>query len=89
MKFGLKDFQRDAVHSLLNKIDEMQDTYEKHGSLSAVPLTSPTGSGKTVIAAAVVEGLFFGNDVYAGDPKRVIFTGSNATYNIKNVKFFC
>ena len=89
MKFGLKDFQKDAVHSLLKKIDEMQDTYEKHGSLSAVPLTSPTGSGKTVIAAAVVEGLFFGNDVYEGDPKAtILWLSDSPSLNEQTLKRF-
>ena len=72
MKYRLRDFQKDAADSLLKKIDSMRRSYDTDGSLSAVALTAPTGSGKTVISAAVIEGLFYGNDIYAGDDRAVI-----------------
>lgn len=72
MKYELFDFQTRAVADLLKKMESMKNSYETDGSLSAVALTAPTGSGKTVISAAVAEGLFFGNDTYAGDDRAVI-----------------
>ena len=72
MKYQLFDFQKAAVSDLLKKMESMQRSYEADGSLSAVSLTAPTGSGKTVICAAAAEGLFFGNDTYAGDPRALI-----------------
>ena len=58
MKYGLIDFQKDAVTELLKKMESMRRSYDADGSLSAVSLTAPTGAGKTVISAAVAEGLF-------------------------------
>ena len=72
MKYDLFDFQKEAVNNLLKKMDSMQRTYAEDGSLSAVSLTAPTGAGKTVISAAVAEGLFYSNDVFPGDDRAVI-----------------
>ena len=55
MKYRLRDFQKEAADSLLKKIDSMRRSYDADGSLSAVALTAPTGSGKTVISVAVME----------------------------------
>ena len=41
-------------------MDSMQHTCAEDGSLSASSLTAHTGAGKTVILAAVTEGLFYG-----------------------------
>lgn len=35
MKYGLHDFQKDAVKSLLLKMDSMRRAYDSDGSLSA------------------------------------------------------
>lgn len=89
MKYDLFDFQREAVNSLLKKMDVMQSDYEMHGSLSAVALTAPTGAGKTVIAAAVTEGLFYGNDVYGGDSRAVVLWLSDSpSLNDQTLKRF-
>lgn len=89
MKYDLFDFQRTAVNSLLKKMDVMQSDYEMHGSLSAVALTAPTGAGKTVIAAAVTEGLFYGNEVYGGDSRAVVLWLSDSpSLNDQTLKRF-
>lgn len=89
MKYGLCDFQKEAVKSLLRKMDVMQSDYETHGSLSAVSLTAPTGTGKTVIAAAVIEGLFYGNEVYSGDSRAVVLWLSDSpSLNDQTMKRF-
>ena len=62
MRVALKDFQADAVVKLHDRLDLMRAVYESHGVLSSVCLSSVTGSGKTVMCAAVIEALFFGND---------------------------
>ena len=67
MKCSLIGFQENAAGELLRKMQSMRRSYEADGSLSAVSLTAPTGSGKTVIAAAVIEGLLCGNDQFPGD----------------------
>lgn len=62
MRVELKDFQTKAVEELMNRINGMRVSYETANLKSSVCLSSPTGSGKTVISAAVIEALFFGND---------------------------
>ena len=62
MRVELKDFQARAVATLANKLQSMRRRYEQDGELSSVCLASPTGSGKTVMCAATIEALFFGDD---------------------------
>ena len=62
MRVELKDFQAGAVTTLANKLQSMRRRYEQDGELSSVCLASPTGSGKTVMCAATIEALFFGDD---------------------------
>lgn len=61
MKFELKDYQADAVIEVLEHLDTARLLASK-GKASSVALTAPTGAGKTVMAAAVIETLFYGND---------------------------
>ena len=89
MKYRLQDFQKTAVSSLLKKIDSMRSNYDNDGSLSAVSLTAPTGAGKTVISAAVIEGLFYGNDDYAGDDRAVVlWLTDSPSLNEQTIKRF-
>lgn len=62
MRVELKDFQAGAVATLANKLQSMRRRYEQDGELSSICLASPTGSGKTVMCAAMIEALFFGDD---------------------------
>lgn len=89
MKYDLFDFQKKAVDELLKKMESMRHSYETDGSLSAVSLTAPTGAGKTVISAAIAEGLFYGNDTYAGDDRAVILWLSDSpSLNEQTMKRF-
>jgi hypothetical protein len=89
MKYGLIDFQKDAVTELLKKIESMRRSYDADGSLSAVSLTAPTGAGKTVISAAVAEGLFYGNDTYAGDDRAaILWLSDSPSLNEQTMKRF-
>ncbi len=70
MRYTLKDYQADAVADVLHRLARAKDSYERHGALSQFSLAATTGAGKTVMAAAVIEALFFGSDEFdfAADP---------------------
>ena len=62
MRVKLKEFQNEASGKLLANIGKMFRRYVEDGELSSTCLQAPTGSGKTVISADVIETLFFGSD---------------------------
>jgi type III restriction enzyme len=62
VKFTLKDYQADAVASVLERLEEGRTTYSRDGIETSFSLTATTGAGKTVIAAAAIEALFYGYD---------------------------
>ncbi|OBJ98402.1 type III restriction endonuclease subunit R [Mycolicibacterium fortuitum] len=68
MKFTLKDYQEDAVDDVLNRLERARAAWERDGKESSVALTAPTGAGKTVMAAAVIEALFYGSEKFDFDP---------------------
>ena len=89
MRYELFDFQKEAVNKLLKSMGSMQRNYSADGTLSAVSLIAPTGAGKTVIAAAVAEGLFCGNDAFPGDTHAVILWLSDSpSLNEQTMKRF-
>ncbi len=67
MKIQLKEFQVDAVNQLIDQLDSAR--YEASRSRAqAVSVAAPTGSGKTVVATAVIERIFEGDQDHPGDP---------------------
>ena len=73
MKLELKDFQVTAVDHLLGRLRAAVRDFEESGDKQALSLSAPTGAGKTVIAAAVLERLFEGDsDEPGGDPDAVV-----------------
>lgn len=64
MRYTLKDYQAEAVRDVLKNLDLARDMYHRYGALSQFSLTATTGAGKTVMAAAVIEALFFGSDEF-------------------------
>lgn len=67
MKFTLKDYQDDAVRDILKQLRKGGRRWHGEGERSAFSLTAPTGAGKTVMVAAVLEALFHGEDLYDVD----------------------
>lgn len=72
MKFTLEEFQTNAVDGLLKSIAKARREYAEDGERTAVGLTAPTGAGKTVIATAVLEGLYLGTDTRDPDPNLTV-----------------
>lgn len=68
MKFTLKDYQDEAVAEVLNLFKKAKKRWHDEKEKNAFSLTATTGAGKTVMAAAVFEALFFGSDDYEFEP---------------------
>lgn len=61
MRFELRDYQRDAALEILNRLRRGRRDWREEGERSSFALSAITGSGKTVIATAVIEALLFGS----------------------------
>lgn len=61
MRFTLKDYQRDAVVQTLDNLRRARKFYQSEGMETSFALTATTGAGKTVMAAAAIEALFYGD----------------------------
>ncbi|MEO8008103.1 MAG: DEAD/DEAH box helicase family protein, partial [Betaproteobacteria bacterium] len=74
MKFTLKDYQDEAVRDVLINLVKARKRWREDGDKQAFSLTAATGAGKTVMAAAVFEALFHGDDNYEfdADPGAVV-----------------
>ncbi|MBS0210774.1 MAG: DEAD/DEAH box helicase family protein [Planctomycetes bacterium] len=70
MKFTLKDYQDEAVRDVLGHLKKARKRWREEGDRHAFSLTAATGAGKTVMAAAVFEALFHGDDGYDFDRDR-------------------
>lgn len=64
MKFKLRGYQAKAKRQILEDIRDGFSRYKNSDGdrVTAVQLTAPTGSGKTVIASAVIESALFGSE---------------------------
>jgi type III restriction enzyme len=74
VRFTLKDYQTDAVSKILTTLGYAREDWHGRDRRTAFALSSTTGSGKTVIAATVIEALLHGSDEYdvEADPSAVI-----------------
>ena len=68
MKFTLKSYQRTALEDMLAALDCAKTIYDRESIPTSVSLSATTGAGKTVIAAAVIESLLYGNDDFDFEP---------------------
>ena len=59
MKFDLKEFQVTAARSIIEELAEGRGAVER-GKLQAAVLSAPTGSGKTITVAAVIDWMLGG-----------------------------
>lgn len=70
MKVDLKPFQEIASRTVLDELAEARMSVAK-GKLQAVVLSAPTGSGKTITVAAVIDQTFGGGDGIPARPETV------------------
>lgn len=68
MRFTLKDYQTDAVREILTTLGYAREDWHGRQRRTAFALSSTTGSGKTVIAATVIEALLHGSDEFDVEP---------------------
>src|ERR1700730_3996874 len=67
MKYELNDFQIISALAILDELHEARTSASK-GKLQAVVLSAPTGSGKTITVAAVIDWTFGGADGISARP---------------------
>jgi type III restriction enzyme len=67
MNVNLKDFQSEYVVELQEKLDIVRGIAAKQQP-AATLLNAPTGSGKTLMATALIEGLLNGTETSPGEP---------------------
>lgn len=72
MKAELFPFQKRALGELRMKSAEAIFRYGRTHSNQVVSFTAPTGAGKTIIMAALIESIFFGDEVYPEQPEAII-----------------
>lgn len=74
MRYELRDYQRDAAIEILKRLRRGRRDWQDEGERSSFALSAITGSGKTVIATAVIEALLFGStDLDTDADPRVAF----------------
>lgn len=74
MRYTLKDYQRDAVVQTLDNLRRARKFYREDAMETSFALTATTGAGKTVMAAAAIEALFYGDAEleFQADPGAVV-----------------
>jgi type III restriction enzyme len=74
VKFTLKTYQSEAVDDVFQALDRARALHRGDGVASSVSLSATTGAGKTVMAAAVIEALFWGSEKFdvRPDPGAVV-----------------
>lgn len=72
MKVELFPFQRKALSELRIKSAEAVYRFGRTHSKQVVSFTAPTGAGKTIIMAALIESIFFGDEAYPEQPEAII-----------------
>jgi type III restriction enzyme len=70
VKFTLLPYQAQAVDDVLSNLKRARDNYKnpEKREIASFSLTATTGAGKTVMAAAAIEALFWGNETFDFEP---------------------
>lgn len=71
MKVELFPFQKRALTDLRLKTGEAIGGYQRTHSNQVVSFTAPTGAGKTIIMASLIESIYFGDVDYPEQPEAI------------------
>lgn len=72
MKVELFPFQKRALADIRMKTAEALGSYHRTHAPQVVSFTAPTGAGKTIIMAALIESIFYGDESYAEQQNAVV-----------------
>lgn len=72
MKVELFPFQKRALADIRMKTAEAMGSYHRTHAPQVVSFTAPTGAGKTIIMASLIESIFFGDEIYEEQQKSII-----------------
>lgn len=72
MKIELFPFQKVALEKLRQSIDIAHSSYSATHIPQIVSYTAPTGAGKTIIMAALIESIYYGDENYADQNDAII-----------------
>ncbi len=71
MKLELFPFQRKAVYDLRVRVAGALSAYRNMSIPQVISLQAPTGAGKTIIMAALIEDIYFGTENYVEQPEAI------------------
>ncbi len=72
MRVELFAFQKKALADIRMKTAEAMGSYHRTHAPQVVSFTAPTGAGKTIIMASLIENIFYGDAVYAEQQDSII-----------------
>ncbi len=86
MRIEPKDFQEDAVLRLTEEVGSARIEIDR-GRLQAIVLSSPTGSGKTVIVTLLMERIWVGHESTLADPEAIfLWLSDSPELNIQSAE---
>lgn len=71
MKLELFPFQQKAVNDLRSRIAAAIGEYRSTAVPQVISLQAPTGAGKTIIMAALIEDIYYGTENYMEQPEAI------------------
>ncbi len=71
MKISNIAFQQRAINDLRQRTAQAMDGYNRYHTPQVISYSAPTGAGKTIIMASLIERIFFGDGEYMEQPDAI------------------
>lgn len=71
MKFELFPFQKTALARLRQSVATALGNYRSTHTPQVVSYTAPTGAGKTIVMSALIEDIYYGDELYPEQPEAI------------------